>query len=232
MMRVFLIRHAQSENNILNGDSLHLRKVDPALTPLGHQQRAHLSQFAQEQRVQADAEFQITHLYTSAMYRSLLTAQPLGAALGLQPQVWPDLHESGGMYQRQNGSVIGYTGMTRSAILQEFPDYVLPESVSERGWYDAALGIEPESHTRYRATRVAEGLNKRGASDDVLALVSHADFLDFVLQALIDQLPTNRGIGRFYHHNTAITRIDYAGSQPALHFLNRVDHLPAAMHTF
>lgn len=229
MMRVFLIRHAQSENNILTADTMHLRKVDPGLTPLGFQQREQLSRFMEKQRTTVAAAARVTHLYSSAMYRSLLTAQPLGAALGLQPQVWPDLHESGGMYQRQNGSVIGFTGMTRSAILREFPDYVLPESISECGWYDATLGIEPDSHKVYRAMTVAAALNQRSGNDDVLALVSHADFLDLLLRALFAQQSSVRSSKRFYHYNTAITRIDYEGSQPALHYFNRVDHLPAAM---
>ncbi len=231
-MRLFLIRHAQSENNILTMDTLHRRKVDPDLTPLGYQQRERLSRFLAGQRAASDSGFQITHLYTSAMYRSLLTAQPLGAALGLCPQVWPDLHEMGGMYQRRNGTIIGFAGMTRSAILREFQNYVLPESVTEQGWYDAALGLESESHMTYRAMSVAEALKQRGGGDDVLALVSHADFLDCLLKTIFADPYGTKGGGRYYHNNTAITRIDYAGEKPTLAYANRVDHLPAAMQTF
>lgn len=231
-MRLFLIRHAQSENNILTMDTLHLRKVDPDLTPLGYQQRQHLSRFLAAQRTASDSGFQITHLYASAMYRSLLTAQPLGAALGLRPQVWLDLHEMGGMYQRRNGAIIGHTGMTRSAMLREFPNYGLPESVSEKGWYDPALGLESESQMVYRAMSVAEALTQRGAADDVLALVSHADFLDCLLQAVFAGNPGKDGGRHYYHYNTAITRIDYADAEPSLAYANRVDHLPASMQTF
>ena len=136
------------------------------------------------------------------------------------------------MYQRRNGTIIGYGGMTRSAIRREFPEYVLPESVSEGGWYDAALGLESESHMLGRALRVAEALNQRGGGDDVLALVSHADFLDLLLKALFDG-PASRNSGKHFHHyNTAITRIDYTGSEPNLAYANRVDHLPAAIQTF
>lgn len=213
-------------------ETLHRRKVDPDLTPLGYQQREHLSRFITEQGAESDSEFQITHLYTSAMYRSLLTSQPLGAALGLSPRVWPDLHEMGGMYQRRNGLIIGCTGMTRSAILREFPGYVLPESVSEQGWYDAALGLESESHMAYRAMSVAEALRQRGSSDDVLALVSHADFLDCLLKALFADSAGRDGGRRFYLYNTAITRVEFVNTAPSLAYANRVDHLPAAMQTF
>ena len=213
-------------------DTLHLRKVDPDLTPLGYQQRDRLSRFIAEQSAATEMGLQITHLYTSAMYRSLLTAQPLGAALGLRPRVWPDLHESGGMYQQRNGRIIGFTGMTRSAILREFPNYVLPESVSEGGWYDAALGRESEAQMVYRAMRVADALNQRGGAEDVLALVSHANFLDYLLMAVLAGPRGENGFRNYYHINTAITRIDYAGAEPSLAYANRVDHLPAAMQTY
>ena len=107
-MRLFLIRHAQSENNILTMDTLHRRKVDPDLTPLGYQQRDHLSQFIAKQRSASESEFQITQVYTSAMYRSLLTAQPLGAALGLSPR-------SGRICMRAAACISGATG--RSSVM-------------------------------------------------------------------------------------------------------------------
>ena len=131
--RSYLIRHAQSENNVLNEESMHRRKVDPALTEMGYRQRDLLADFLASGRETKDERFEISQLYTSAMYRSLLTAQPLGSGLNLQPQVWLDLHEKGGMFQRRNGRSSGFNGMTRSAIQSEFPDFGLPDSISESG---------------------------------------------------------------------------------------------------
>ena len=225
-MQVYLIRHAQSENNVLTHETMHRRKAEPNLTELGYRQRLLLADFL----AQADG-FAMTHLYTSAMYRSMLTAEPVATALGLRAEVWVDLHEKGGMFQRQNGHIKGFTGMTRAAILKEFADYRLPDAVSDRGWYDVDLGMEPETHSFFRAIKVAQDLRERSHTDDALGLVSHAGFLDVLLKAIFDQLPSRPHTMRYYHYNTAITRIDYQGTRPVLHYMNRVDHLPAAMRS-
>ena len=231
-MHVYLIRHAQSENNVLTVETIHSRKVDPDLTELGYQQRKRLARFLTNEPDVVGAGFEITRLYSSAMYRSMLTTQPVADALGLQPELWPDLHEKGGMFQQQNGQVKGFNGMTRSAISREFPALLLPESVSESGWYDANMGMEPETHCYYRAIKVARVLSDWSNSDDVIALVSHAGFLDVLLKAIFEQLPFRPYTMRYYHDNTAITRINYDGSRPLLHYMNRVDHLPAAMRSY
>ncbi len=231
-MHVYLIRHAQSENNVLTAETMGERKVDPDLTALGYQQRSRLAEYlAQEPDIGNDG-FAISRLFTSAMYRSLLTSQPVSEGLGLQPTVWLDLHEKGGMFLRQNGHINGFSGMTRSSITREFPGYRLPEAVSESGWYDAALGMEPETHSFFRAIKVAKQLLEWSNSDEVIALVSHAGFLDILLKAIFGQLPSHPRSMRYYHENTAITRVNYDGGRPILHYMNRVDHLPAEMRSF
>lgn len=231
-MHVYLIRHAESENNVLTAETMHRRKVDPDLTELGYRQREALADYLANDTDIWNDRFDICSLYTSAMYRSLLTAQPVSAALDVQPVVWLDLHEKGGMFQRQNGQFSGHSGMTRDEILQEFPCYRLPESVSENGWYDTALGFEPETHSLFRAIKVAKELSEWSKTDKVIAVISHAGFLDVLLKAIFGQLPSQPRSMRYYHNNTAITRIDYDRSGPALHYLNRVDHLPADMRSY
>ena len=227
-MQIYLIRHAQSENNALSAEAAHRRKVDPDLTALGYQQRQRLADYLGNE---AD-ENPIEQLYTSAMYRSLLTSQPVGQALELPPALWLDIHEKGGMFLRQNGQVSGYGGMTRAAIGQAFPRVQLADGLTEQGWYDAALGMEPETHSHYRAIKVASELRSRAESESVIALVSHAGFLDILIKALFDQLPSRAHSMRYYHNNTAITRIDITRGQSVMHYLNRVDHLPAAMRSW
>jgi broad specificity phosphatase PhoE len=231
-MRLYLIRHAESENNVLTEETVDRRKVDPDLTPLGYQQRDLLARFLANEPDVAGESFEIDHLYTSAMYRSLLTTQPVSDALRLAPMVWPDLHEKGGMFSQQNGHISGFNGMSRSAILGGFPGYQLPEEVTDCGWYDAAMGREPEPHSYYRAIKVARELRERGGANDVIALVSHAGFLDILLKALFEQLPSRPYTMRYYHDNTAITRINYQGPRPTLHYMNRVDHLPADLRSY
>ncbi len=231
-MHVYLIRHAQSENNILSEETYHQRKVDPALTELGYRQRDMLADFLANGADVKNERFEISQLYASAMYRSLLTAQPVASALDLKPQVWVDLHEKGGMFLRRNGKTSGFDGMKRSSIQTEFPDYALPQTISESGWYDAELGMEPEEHSLFRAIKVAKSLRGRGHRDEVIALISHAGFLDILLKAIFDQLPSRPHSMRYFHDNTAITRINYQGSRPTLHYMNRVEHLPPDMRSF
>ncbi len=231
-MRVYLIRHAQSENNVLTESTIHQRKVDPDLTALGYRQRDQLASFLMKRHGAVDAGIGITRLYTSAMYRSLLTTQAIVKSLNLQPKVWLDLHEKGGMFQRQNGHVNGFNGLSRSAILREFPEFALPEALTDTGWYNASLGMEPETYSYFRAIKVANELRELAQSDQVIALVSHGGFLDILLKAIFDQLPSRPHTMRYYHDNTAISRIDFQGSRPVLNYLNRVDHLPIELRSF
>ena len=76
------------------------------------------------------------------MHRALQTAAPLARALGLKPEVWLDIHEQGGMYLDKDWNKIGFPGMTRHEILGEFPDYVLPQTITDAGWYDATRGYD------------------------------------------------------------------------------------------
>ena len=212
-MHVYLIRHAQSENNVLTAETMGRRKVDPDLTALGYRQRERLARHVACQRDVFEDGFQITQLYTSAMYRCLVTAQALGQALDLRPKVWPDLHEMGGMFRRQNGRFQGFGGMTRAEILEQFPDYQLPETITEQGWYDAELGYEPETYSLFRAIKVAEELQGRSESDEVIGLVSHAGFLDRLVKAIFGQLPDPPHMMRYYHetppsHGSIITGRD------------------------
>lgn len=231
-MRLYLIRHAESENNVLTEETLHRRKVDPDLTARGYQQRDLLARHIESGTDAVGQRFEIDRLYTSAMYRSLLTAKSVSDALSIAPMVWPDLHEKGGMFLQQNGQISGFNGMSRSAILDEFPGYKLSPEVTERGWYEPAMGREPETHSYYRAIKVARELRERGDTDEAVALVSHAGFLDVLLKAIFEQLPSRPYTMRYYHDNTAITRINFDQGWTTLHYMNRADHLPLALRSF
>jgi broad specificity phosphatase PhoE len=109
-MQLYIIRHGQSSNNALADFSQ--RTFDPILTPLGQQQAEAVADYLasgrnleqlvgateEETGVKTEVGFHLTHLYCSAMYRALQTARPIGQAVGLNPEVWVDIHEGGGMY--------------------------------------------------------------------------------------------------------------------------------------
>lgn len=82
-MRLILIRHGQTPNNVLH--LLDTSVPGPGLTPLGHEQAAAV--------VGELAGLAIEAIYISNLTRTALTAAPLADALGLTPQVRDGLRE-------------------------------------------------------------------------------------------------------------------------------------------
>jgi broad specificity phosphatase PhoE len=238
-MELYIIRHGQSTNNALTNRED--RGCDPPLTDLGQGQAELLAQYlaTESQRVPLGTRgyqepgFGITHLYCSPMWRALQTAQPIGKALGLVPEVWIDIHEWGGIYldHGEPEGAVGYPGKTRSEILKEFPNYILPEGITEEGWWNR--GLEDNATFIARAIEVAEVLQERAKAgdDERIAIVTHAGFSAFLMKALFHQL-SEPDILWYHHYNTAFARIDLASDEPLhLRYLNRADHLPPEMVT-
>ncbi len=239
-MELLIIRHGQSANNVLDDDTD--RILDPPLTDLGRQQAERLAQFLADSSnsdpiFNAGSGFSgnsgthgITHLYCSAMQRALQTAAPVSQALGLRPEIWLDVHEQGGMYLDQPEGKVGFPGMTRAEILSTYPDYVLPETITETGWYDAARGYEEIFTGAGRAIKVALELRRRAADeyrDARIAIITHGTFIDLTLKALLGLLPNRTFF--FSHYNTGITRVDITPKHLLLRYVNRVAHLPHDM---
>jgi broad specificity phosphatase PhoE len=235
-MELFIVRHAQSTNNALGNPQD--RDCDPPLTELGRRQADVVAQHLATavppiQWTATDPArpgYGITRLYCSPMWRSLQTAQPIGRALGLVPEVWIDIHEHGGIYLDHGGErgIVGYPGKTRSQILAEFSDYSLPEGITEEGWWQG--DHEDRAACHGRAIRVAGRLRTWADSEEHIAVVSHGGFIDALLKALFSQLP---GYHAYYHqHNTAISQISFhSDGHLDVRYLNRVDHLPPTLVT-
>ncbi len=242
-MELFIIRHAQSTNNALPDERD--RVVDPPLTAIGRRQAelvaAYLTQSTDRSTAPCETEtpfgangcyFGIKRIYASAMYRALETAEPIGRALGLRPEVWVEVHEHGGMWLDHGApaGIVGYPGMTRAEITARFPDMRLPEDITENGWYDPARGNEGWESARLRAERVAARLRAWADPDDRIALVTHGGFSALLLRALFSVPPTAHLF--FHHDNTGITRVRFrANGETSLRYQNRVSHLPAELIT-
>ncbi|PCI19259.1 MAG: hypothetical protein COB68_05575 [SAR202 cluster bacterium] len=234
-MDLFIIRHGQSGNNALA--NIRDREVDPPLTDLGKRQAEllaeHLASGETHDRITADTGntkyqlrqgFGITSLFTSAMYRSLQTVQPVAMALGMAPKIWVDIHEEGGMYLKHGGDegLVGYPGRTRSEILSEFPDYQLPVDFDDDGWWNK--GHEDAASVLVRAAKVAKQLHEMAPNEDRVAIISHGGFMNALLTALFGQDPAGQMYYR--HHNTAISRISMDGSEVQdVRYVNRINHL-------
>lgn len=236
-MELYIIRHGQSLNNAMPDDQL--RVPDAPLTDLGHEQAGRLAEYLKDgrnrdpwynpstgfSRMEHEADWGITHLYVSPMTRTLQTCLPIAKALGIQPQIWVETHEHGGVYQQRPEGIVGYPGRTRIEIETDFPGYVIPASVTEQGWWNPVRGSETMPEAIGRAVKVAADLRRRADTDERILLVTHGTFIDALIKALFSQLPS-RSI--FYlHYNTAITRIDFVERERLLvRYINRIAHLP------
>jgi len=243
-MELYIIRHGQSTNNALLDVST--RHHDPALTDLGKRQSEKLAEWLAAgdlripwsdpdtgfTRLDPIPEFKFDHLYCSAMYRAMLTALPVSQALGINPEIWIDIHEHGGMYlEAADGTITGYPGRTREEISAEFPQYAVPSDVTEKGWYRMENGHEERGTFYGRAIRVANEIRRRAEDpetmNDRIGIITHGTFIDALIKAFLNMLPSRSFF--FLHYNTAITRLDFNDRGVLMRCTNRIDHLPNDM---
>lgn len=244
-LRVVMIRHGESTNNVLHEiGPEHYRQhrtPDPALTTNGQLQAQRTADYLGSglHPLLDDIE----RLYVSPFLRTLLTAAPLAETLRLYPTVWTDLHEVGGVYRYNNttdGGTVGLGGLTRSQMDEGFPLYMLPDDVGPQGWYNAQQQKETRAMGKTRVQGVfrklqdmAKELDREGR-DRTIAMVVHGDFIDFMLQAAYQIKGTDH---RFPCYNTCITAFDLTASAndegqqppPIVLFHNSVAHLPPSL---
>ncbi len=236
-MQLYIIRHAQSYNNALTDWTE--RVSDPPLTELGERQADALATHLA--RTPAEAEqpgsgaayanrtgFRFTRLFTSAMRRALQTAAPIGQAIGMQPEVWVDIHETGGVFLDYHEGR-GLPGLKRAEMAEQFPTVRLSPEVTEDGWWNRQR--ETEEEWQERAARVATELRDRYAgTDEHIGLVTHGGFAAVLLYTLLGYTWPPTVI--FLHLNTAITRLDFTRDGTiVMQYFNRVEHLPSELLT-
>lgn len=239
-MELYIVRHGQSTNNVSMVYDARDREADPPLTDLGQTQAAKVAAYLSKgenfdhwvDRKTEDREtmrgYGITRLYCSPMLRTLQTMLPISKALDLQPEVWPDLHEHGGLHldTGDGRGILSFPGLSRSAMMEQFPGYVLQDSITEAGWYDFSHGVEDIASAMARAIRVASVLKSQARSQQRIAIVVHGTFIDALVKALLNILPNHDTY--FLMYNTGITRIDFrSDGRTVPRFMNRVAHLAA-----
>jgi 2,3-bisphosphoglycerate-dependent phosphoglycerate mutase len=242
-MRLYFIRHGQSENNLLwtQTGSLEGRSDDPSLSPTGRKQARSLVRFlrgpAQAISGLAPAHdpqdvqgFGLTNLYCSLMLRSVETGAEIAKALDLTLDAWADLHEVGGIHctDAEAGERIGLPGKNRAYSDFNYPELNLLGCLGEEGWWNRPYE-EPEKR-RLRVRRfLGELLDRHGDSDDRVAVISHGGFYNHMLRAIFG-LPESQTLW-FSLNNAAITRIDFDDEDTVLSYMNRADFLPRELVT-
>ena len=239
-MQLYFIRHGQSENNASwqRTGSNEGRVSDPALTTLGRQQAVCLSAFLVNSPYQGDngkldlqntLGFGFTHIYCSLMIRAVETGLIIAKALSLPLVGMMDIHESGGIHMKNpaTGESEGLPGNGRSFLEKTYPELVLPDEVTDAGWWNRPF--EDRDARPVRAKNVLTNLlNLHGDTDNRIAMISHGGFYNHFMGAVLGINGERRTY--FSKNNTAITRIDF-GSENSVVYANRVDFLPKTMIT-
>lgn len=242
-MRLYFVRHAQSESNQLYAQtgSFDYLPEDPTLSPVGWKQVESLARFLRDPYPAApppavpwDTQdvggFGLTHLYCSLMIRSVITGTAIAEALELPLVAWPEIHEAGGVYRRdpETGERIGLPGKNRTYFGAHFPGLILPSSLGEEGWWNRPF--EEREERQLRAQRFLDDLRERhGGTGDRVAIISHGGFYNRVLQALLgirEDIP-----GWFSLNNAAISRIDFDDTGFIVQYMNRASHLSPELIT-
>jgi 2,3-bisphosphoglycerate-dependent phosphoglycerate mutase len=196
-MRLYIIRHAQSENNAFYAGlgTFGRRVPDPPLTPAGHQQAEHLARRLVQPvpsiatgNEQA-ADFGLTHLYCSLMVRAIVTASYVAEALDLPLVAWPEIHEVGGVYDYDKAGdgeeKIGQPGNSRAFFATHYPHLLLPKSLGESGWWNRPAETREEMAGRAREFWNVL-LERHGASEDRVALITHGGFFQGLMTTLVN----------------------------------------------
>lgn len=240
-MQLYFIRHAESTNNSrrrVTGSSKG-RSDDPELTDTGWQQAELLAQFFKENSsatvplerdFQNAAGFSFTHLYSSLMIRSVVTGTLISKAVNLPLVAWEDIHECRGLYvwDETKDERIGSEGKNRAYFEANYPDFVLPTALGEKGWWNRPVE-EPEQWFVRGKRFWQELLERHGNTNDRVAIVSHGGFFHCFLSNILN-LPSGNSYF-FVLNNAAISRLDFEDGRITLCYLNRVDFLPKDLIT-
>ena len=244
-MQIILVRHGQSTNNARHavaaaaglaastGDGQIAAEVrhypgrvpDPTLSALGVRQAETLGKALSDRRT----PFTPTHLYASPTTRAVQTARPLAEATGLPVGLHPDAYEVSGihLFDPRTRSRQARPGATLQELREHCRTVEAPPGLfaaPERPW---SGGLETQDEQALpRAERLLASLRGAHEPDDVVVVVSHQYFSQFVLAAVFGWVgPPWR---RFRVDNTGHLSLRLDGGPTSVDWVNRVDHLDPA----
>jgi 2,3-bisphosphoglycerate-dependent phosphoglycerate mutase len=227
-VQLLLIRHGESVNNLIyrgSGGGANELVADPQLTPLGQRQAAKLAGFFAAGRLPRP-----TVLYSSLMRRAVETSKPLAETLKMPVHGWIDLHEVAVDGDGPVGAERPNPGLPASELRRLCPGFVVPDGADESGWYHGEF--EAPLAAWQRAWNVARIIRERHpGSDEVVAVVAHGWFCQYVLRAFAIHPPYENGWLQSWWrmYNTATILLEHPGHFPGeaadVQWVNRFDHL-------
>lgn len=238
MLQIYFIRHGQSENNAIMDDVerphyLFHRIEDPKLTSIGLKQAELVANFLAAGQPPEDSDeqnrsgFGLTHLYCSLMSRAVQTAVPIARKTGLPLHAWHEVHETGGVFlaERIEDEIIwkGLPGNGRSYYETNFPELILPDDLTEEGWWNREK--EPREQYNLRAQAIVDRLiEEHGGKDHRVGIVMHGGIFTRILTVLFDIRAERYWM---LMNNCAISRVDIRDDgRLMLAYMNKTDHLP------
>lgn len=220
-MDLVLVRHGQSGNNLLwhRTGSSRGRSPDPELTELGHVQARAVAQAL------ADNEFAVTptHLYTSLLTRAVQTADPIAAALDLPAIGHEQIFEYYGpvvMDPDDEQRLTPHPGASRDELAGLCDRLVLPDSATEAGWWRGP--VEDREICAERARGVVRQVVAEHHEDDVVVLVTHGTFTQYLIRAV---LGVESMTGWLAIDNTGVSRFRFLDGVTVASWINRTTHL-------
>lgn len=224
MLRIYLIRHGQSENNAEPDFEKH--QFDPPLTKLGVLQSqalgGHLKNGSDNGALRYG--YRVDKIYTSPQLRALQTTAEIVKFMDIRPEIHARIYERGGVVLMTHRGIYHDKGLTRTQITKQFPTYKIPYQVTVNGWWKGTENkVESNDDVIVRARVVANDLfiKARSSNDTGVVFVSHGTFVNFLMQVLL-----NDHNNKYLHKNAAISRIDIdRNTKATLKFLNYTDHL-------
>ncbi|MBU2645862.1 histidine phosphatase family protein [bacterium] len=253
-MQLYLIRHAQSENNVImdanikdyqDAQGLKIyeshRFADAPLSRRGFKQADMLGKFLAGATRSPDKDtyrdrfnfndFNFTHLLVSPMIRTLDTAKSIVDRVNLKPVVWDKLHEQGGVWNidRTNGQRVGFPGATPDYIRMNYPDFTVPVTMNPNGWWNQPYE-EPETCYKRSGDVLDLLIREHGKTDHRIAVVTHSYFINCIFYQLFNLSAVNREF-LFVLNNVSVSRIDFVKQRRILVYQNRTDFLPPNLIT-
>lgn len=157
-MKLLVIRHGQSEADILN---VHEGRADFELTELGHRQAC-----AMAERVAR--EYEVTRIYSSTLRRARQTAAHLEALIGLE------VHEETDLMEFNNGLL---AGLSREEAREKYP------RVNDLPIHASVYGQESSLEFRFRAERMLSRIISENPDDAVIAIFTHGGTINRLYHA-------------------------------------------------
>lgn len=200
-MNLYLIRHGESEGNLLGRIQGHANYV---LTVQGRKQAEFLGSYLKG--------LDINYLYSSDLLRAFATAEIASSSLQIAPMPWEKIREVNlGPLQNK----------TRAQIYQTYPQ-VLETSILTSG----IEGTESIDELSLRCNDVVTELRNKHMNENV-ALVSHGGFISVFLMYLFLGDDWSKYDRPFQINNTSVSRVEWKDHRqsPLIHYTNQTIHL-------